>query len=102
MLSDIELTVRESREDLLLFSSLRKKKKIDFLFFVIFHGAEDEGLRIRGRRITLSDIIGNGLKWRGFNGSWINGKLSGKYLFSTCVVSKQRRIEKRSSVVSIF
>lgn len=25
--------------------------------------------------MTLSDINGNGLKWRPFNGSWINGKL---------------------------
>lgn len=37
--------------------------------------AEDEGSRIKGRRMTLSDINGNGLKWRPFNGSWINGNL---------------------------
>lgn len=34
---------------------------------------EDEGSRVKGRRITLSDINGNSLKWKPFNGSWING-----------------------------
>lgn len=43
--------------------------------FLFFHSIEDEGSRIKGRRITLSDIIGNGLKWKSFNGSWINGIL---------------------------
>lgn len=35
---------------------------------------EDEGSRIKGRRITLSDINSNSLKWSPFNGTWINGK----------------------------
>lgn len=37
---------------------------------------EDEGSRIKGRRITLSDINSNSLKWSPFNGTWINGKSS--------------------------
>lgn len=43
-------------------------------YFVIVLRAEDEGSRIKGRRMSLSDINGNGLKWRPFNGSWINGE----------------------------
>lgn len=35
---------------------------------------EDEGNRVKGRRITLSDITGNTLQWKPFNGSWINGE----------------------------
>ncbi|KAJ6648221.1 Inactive dipeptidyl peptidase 10 [Pseudolycoriella hygida] len=33
---------------------------------------EDEGARVRGRRLTLSDIHGNILRWRPFNGTWIS------------------------------
>lgn len=40
----------------------------------MFSFAEDEGSRIKGRRITLSDINSNFLEWKPFNGSWINGK----------------------------
>lgn len=39
-----------------------------------FPYAEDEGSRVKGRRITLSDINGNSLKWKPFNGTWISGK----------------------------
>lgn len=39
----------------------------------IFH-TEDEGSRVKGPRISLSDVIGNSLEWKPFNGSWINGK----------------------------
>lgn len=35
---------------------------------------EDEGSRVKGRRITLSDINGNSLNWKPFNGTWISGK----------------------------
>ena len=37
---------------------------------------EDEGLRIRGRRLLLSDILGKSLQWKSFNGTWINGEYS--------------------------
>lgn len=40
-----------------------------------FLRTEDEGSRVKGRRITLSDINGNSLKWKPFNGTWINGKI---------------------------
>ena len=36
--------------------------------------AEIEDTRIYGRRILLSDIYNDSLKWKPFNGSWINGK----------------------------
>lgn len=39
----------------------------------LYSFAEDEGSRIKGRRLTIPDVIGNGLKWKPFNGSWING-----------------------------
>ena len=39
-----------------------------------FSCTEDEGSRVKGRRITLSDINGNSLKWKPFNGTWISGK----------------------------
>lgn len=45
--------------------------------------AEDEGQRVKGRRMTLSDINGNGLKWRPFNGTWINGKRKERMFCST-------------------
>lgn len=50
--------------------------EIIFHFFFVAHDlfAEDEGSRIKGRRITLSDINGNALEWRPFNGTWISGK----------------------------
>lgn len=35
---------------------------------------EDEGSRVKGRRISLSDINGNSLNWKPFNGTWISGK----------------------------
>lgn len=37
--------------------------------------AEDEGQRIKGRRFVLSDINSNALKWKPFNGTWVNGEL---------------------------
>lgn len=40
----------------------------------LFFRTEDEGSRVKGRRITLSDINGNSLKWKPFNGTWVNGK----------------------------
>lgn len=35
-----------------------------------------EDARIYGRRILLSDIYNDSLKWKRFNGSWINGEIS--------------------------
>lgn len=34
---------------------------------------EDEGQRVKGRRLTLADVNGPALQWRTFNGSWIQG-----------------------------
>lgn len=42
--------------------------------FYFFRLSEDEGSRVKGRRITLSDINGNSLNWKPFNGTWISGK----------------------------
>jgi hypothetical protein len=36
---------------------------------------EIEDTRIYGRRLLLSDIYNDSLKWKPFNGSWINGEL---------------------------
>lgn len=36
--------------------------------------SEIEDTRIYGRRLLLSDIYNDSLKWKPFNGSWINGK----------------------------
>lgn len=57
---------------------------LDYYFPIIFE--EDEGSRIKGRRITLGDVIGNGLKWTSFNGTWLNGNA----LFNSnniCIIS---------------
>lgn len=35
---------------------------------------EDEGSRVKGRRIALLDLSGKELTWNPFNGTWINGK----------------------------
>ncbi|XP_037032267.1 inactive dipeptidyl peptidase 10-like isoform X3 [Bradysia coprophila] len=42
------------------------------VFSIFLLSPEDEGARVRGRRLTLSDVNGNGLRWRPFNGTWIN------------------------------
>ncbi|XP_037029793.1 inactive dipeptidyl peptidase 10-like isoform X2 [Bradysia coprophila] len=42
------------------------------VFSIFLLSPEDEGARVKGRRLTLSDINGNGLRWKPFNGSWIN------------------------------
>ncbi|XP_055910172.1 inactive dipeptidyl peptidase 10 isoform X1 [Eupeodes corollae] len=42
------------------------------IFSIFLLSPEDEGSRIRGRRMVLSDVIGNSLEWKTFNGSWIN------------------------------
>lgn len=44
--------------------------------------AEDEALRLKGRRMTLSDVIGKSLKWQPFNGTWLNGEQIKNPLFS--------------------
>lgn len=44
------------------------------VFSIFLLSPEDEGARFKGRRVTLSDVNGNGLKWKQFNGTWINGK----------------------------
>ncbi|KAG4079916.1 hypothetical protein HA402_006228 [Bradysia odoriphaga] len=49
------------------------------VFSIFLLSPEDEGARVKGRRLTLSDINGNGLRWKPFNGSWING-----YIYFVC------------------
>lgn len=39
--------------------------------------SEIEDTRIYGRRLLLSDIYNDSLKWKPFNGSWINGECIG-------------------------
>lgn len=41
----------------------------------------DEGQRIKGHRLVLSNISSNELKWNPFNGTWISGKIF-SYIFS--------------------
>ncbi|XP_037937726.1 dipeptidyl aminopeptidase-like protein 6 [Teleopsis dalmanni] len=40
------------------------------IFSIFLLSPEDEGLRIRGRRLILSDIISKSLQWKPFNGTW--------------------------------
>ncbi|XP_017463219.1 PREDICTED: dipeptidyl aminopeptidase-like protein 6, partial [Rhagoletis zephyria] len=40
------------------------------IFSIFLLSPEDEGLRIRGRPMTLADILGKSLKWKPFNGTW--------------------------------
>ncbi|XP_017030377.1 inactive dipeptidyl peptidase 10 [Drosophila kikkawai] len=44
------------------------------IFSIFLLSPEDEGLRIRGRRILPSDILGRSLQWKPFNGTWSNGR----------------------------
>ncbi|XP_046802103.1 venom dipeptidyl peptidase 4 isoform X1 [Lucilia cuprina] len=40
------------------------------IFSIFLLSPEDEGLRIRGSRLTLSDILGKRFQWKPFNGTW--------------------------------
>ncbi|XP_037906971.1 inactive dipeptidyl peptidase 10 isoform X2 [Hermetia illucens] len=42
------------------------------IFSIFLLSPEDEGARIKGRRMTLSDITGKSLRWKPFNGTWSN------------------------------
>lgn len=42
----------------------------------------DEGQRIKGHRLVLSNISSNELKWNPFNGTWISGKIFSYIFFS--------------------
>lgn len=44
------------------------------IFSIFLLSPEDEGLRIRGRRMLPSDILGRSLQWKPFNGTWSNGE----------------------------
>ncbi|KAH8373231.1 hypothetical protein KR009_008032 [Drosophila setifemur] len=44
------------------------------IFSIFLLSPEDEGLRIRGRRMLPSDILGKSLQWKPFNGTWSNGR----------------------------
>lgn len=48
---------------------------------------EDEGSRVKGRRITIPDITGIGLKWKPFNGTWINGMLPQLHILTIFYIS---------------
>ncbi|KAL9884330.1 inactive dipeptidyl peptidase 10 isoform 3-T5 [Glossina fuscipes fuscipes] len=40
------------------------------IFSIFLLSPEDEGLRIRGNRLTLNDILGKRFQWKSFNGTW--------------------------------
>ncbi|XP_017851736.1 inactive dipeptidyl peptidase 10 isoform X2 [Drosophila busckii] len=42
------------------------------IFSIFLLSPEDEGLRIRGRRMLPSDILSKSLQWKSFNGTWSN------------------------------
>ncbi|XP_059618218.1 inactive dipeptidyl peptidase 10 isoform X3 [Phlebotomus argentipes] len=42
------------------------------VFSIFLLSPEDEGNRIKGHQISISDILSGRLKWRPFNGSWIS------------------------------
>ncbi|KAH8397884.1 hypothetical protein KR222_004796 [Zaprionus bogoriensis] len=42
------------------------------IFSIFLLSPEDEGLRIRGRRMLPSDILSRSLQWKPFNGTWSN------------------------------
>ncbi|XP_062141261.1 inactive dipeptidyl peptidase 10 isoform X1 [Drosophila sulfurigaster albostrigata] len=42
------------------------------IFSIFLLSPEDEGLRIRGRRMLPSDILSKSLQWKPFNGTWSN------------------------------
>ncbi|KAL7743376.1 hypothetical protein ACLKA6_008353 [Drosophila palustris] len=44
------------------------------IFSIFLLSPEDEGLRIRGRRMLPSDILGKSLQWKPFNGTWSNDR----------------------------
>jgi len=53
------------------------------IFSIFLLSPEDEGLRIRGRRMLPSDILGRSLQWKPFNGTWSNGETYGPpYMFN--------------------
>lgn len=51
------------------------------IFSIFLLSPEDEGLRIRGRRMLPSDILSRSLQWKPFNGTWSNGGFSQAPLF---------------------
>lgn len=53
------------------------------IFSIFLLSPEDEGLRIRGRRILPSDILGRSLQWKPFNGTWSNGGTTPPFIFYT-------------------
>ncbi|XP_061389965.1 inactive dipeptidyl peptidase 10-like, partial [Musca vetustissima] len=40
------------------------------IFSIFLLSPEDEALRLRGVRLTLSDILSKRLQWKPFNGTW--------------------------------
>lgn len=56
-------------------------KIIKFYIYFFFFISVDEGQRIKGHRLVLSNISSNELKWNPFNGTWISGKRFSYFLF---------------------
>uniref|UniRef100_A0A1I8PJ51 Uncharacterized protein n=1 Tax=Stomoxys calcitrans TaxID=35570 RepID=A0A1I8PJ51_STOCA len=45
------------------------------IFSIFLLSPEDEALRLRGVRLTLSDILSKRFQWKPFNGSWHSANL---------------------------
>lgn len=43
-------------------------------FSIFLLSPDIEGPRVKGRRLTLPDIVGDRLQWRPFNGTWLDGE----------------------------
>lgn len=68
---------------------LRKCLSVLHLTQKSFDIIEDEAARVKGRRLTLSDINGNGLRWKPFNGTWMNGNyFNSRVLFNSDIKSQ--------------
>lgn len=59
---------------------------------------------MKGRRLTLSDVNGNGLRWRPFNGTWISGnefvfliQINGSFTFSISLCADGKLIYRDTS-----
>lgn len=74
------------------------------IFSIFLLSPEDEGLRIRGRRMLPSDILSRSLQWKPFNGTWSNGGFgqaphSGEHLM--IIISCSHLLQITSSSIAI-
>ncbi|CAG7733354.1 unnamed protein product, partial [Allacma fusca] len=44
------------------------------LFSIVLLAPPDDGPRVKGRKVTLADIISSRFSNHAFNGSWVSGK----------------------------